>query len=610
MPNFTPRLRLEKPLQTERYDIDIFNANSDIIDKSMATLGADGKVLPEQLPAVQDIQDASLTQKGIVQLENSVTSTSVIKAAVPNSVKTAYDAAAGAQKTADMALEVITQLTHTIDATPTQSGTLTYTGSAQSPGWNSFNPDTLILGGVTTGINAGTYTATFTPKEGYIWSDGTTTARLVAWTIGRAPIGNIPSQSGTLTYTGSAQSPTWNNYDSAKMTIGGTTAETNAGTYSATFTPTANHQWGDGATTAKSVPWVINKAAGSLTINKTSMTLYTSALTGTIAVTRTGDGAITATSSATNVATVSVSGTTVTVTGIATGTATITIIVAAGTNHMAPPSKTCNVDVAIYSATLNSNTWAQIRSASDKGIASNIWSVGATKTIVINGTVGSYTFSNLTVNAMIIGFNHNSNVEGENRIHFQLGKIGNTNIAFVESGYGSSLPSSYFSMNATSTNAGGWNGSRMRTNIMGSTGTPTSPRANSLMSALPSDLLAAMKSCVKYTDNTGGGGTSASLVTATTEYLFLLSEYELFGARTNANAAEQTYQSQYEWYRAGNPKIRYKHNAATTSAAYWLRSRSVNAYNLLTQFCYAEDNGSAARLEANGSWGVSSAFCV
>ena len=32
MPNYTDNLRLEKPLQSENYNIDIFNANADKID--------------------------------------------------------------------------------------------------------------------------------------------------------------------------------------------------------------------------------------------------------------------------------------------------------------------------------------------------------------------------------------------------------------------------------------------------------------------------------------------------------------------------------------------------------------------------------------------------
>ena len=65
-------------------------------------------------------------------------------------------------------------------------------------------------------------------------------------------------------------------------------------------------------------------------------------------------------------ATVSVSGNTVTVTGVAYGTATITVKVAAGTNHNAPADKTCTVKVNVFSTTLNSNTWAAIKAASEE----------------------------------------------------------------------------------------------------------------------------------------------------------------------------------------------------------------------------------------------------
>ena len=157
--------------------------------------------------------------------------------------------ASNALTAADAALEAITKLAHTIDAVPTQNGSLTYTGGEQSPNWNSYNPETLTIGGTTKGTNAGNYVATFTPKEGYTWGDGTNTTKEVTWTIGRATIAKAPSQSGSLTYTGESQTPTWNDYNTAQLTIGGETSATNAGSHSATFTPTSNYQWSDSSVT-------------------------------------------------------------------------------------------------------------------------------------------------------------------------------------------------------------------------------------------------------------------------------------------------------------------------------------------------------------------------
>ena len=490
---------------------------------------------------------------------------------------------------------------------PAQSGSLTYNGSAQSPVWSGHDAAKLTIGGTTSGTNAGSYNATFTPGANYQWSDGTTTAKTVAWSIGRASVG-VPSQSGTLTYNGSAQSPVWSGHDAAKLTIGGTTSGTNAGSYNATFTPVSNYQWSDGSTAAKTVAWSIGKAAGSSSLNKSSLALSTGTMSGTISVTRAGNGAVSASSSNTNVATVSVSGTTVTVTAKAKGTATITVKVAEGTNHTAPANRTCSVSVTLPTTSLNDNTWATIKEVSDAGQGENYWSVGDTKRITINGKVGNFTFSNLAIDTFIIGFNHNSSREGTNRIHFQIGKIGGKDVCLCDSQYGSGQSGNgYFNMNPNNSNSGGWNGSYMRKTLLGNSGTPSSPPANSMLAALPSDLRAVMKSVTKYSDNTGGSPDNASYVTSTTDYLFLLAEFEYHGARSYANSAEKNFQLQYSYYKAGNSKVKYKHGETGTAAIHWCRSVYVGyAY----YFCRVNTNGSADNTNAYDSWGAAPGFAV
>lgn len=520
----------------------------------------------------------------------------------------AMTAAKAAQEAAETAQKAVTDLTSTIDAVPSQSGVLTFTGAEQAPVWNNYNPAALVMTGETTGTNAGTYTATFTPVEGYKWRDGTTDAKSVTWTIGRAIIMGIPAQSGSLTYNGSAQSPVWSGHDAAKLTIGGTTSGTNAGSYNATFTPVSNYQWSDGSTAAKTVAWSIGKAAGSSSLNKSSLALSTGTMSGTISVTRAGNGAVSASSSNTNVATVSVSGTTVTVTAKAKGTATITVKVAEGTNHTAPANRTCSVSVTLPTTSLNDNTWATIKEVSDAGQGENYWSVGDTKRITINGKVGNFTFSNLAIDAFIIGFNHNSSREGTNRIHFQIGKIGGKDVCLCDSQYGSGQSGNgYFNMNPNNSNSGGWNGSYMRKTLLGNSGTPSSPPANSMLAALPSDLRAVMKSVTKYSDNTGGSPDNASYVTSTTDYLFLLAEFEYHGARSYANSAEKNFQLQYSYYKAGNSKVKYKHGETGTAAYHWCRSVCVgDAYN----FCRVGTGGGANTYNANRSWGAAPGFAV
>ena len=55
-------------------------------------------------------------------------------------------------------------------------------------------------------------------------------------------------------------------------------------------------------------------------------------------------------------------------------------------------------------------------------------------------------------------------------------------------------------------------------------------------------------------------------------YLFDLSEFEVFGTRSYANQYEQNYQLQYDYYKAGNTKIANNHTAVTTAVWWGLRS--------------------------------------
>lgn len=513
-----------------------------------------------------------------------------------NSANTAANeaktAANNAQKAANDALEAVTKLTSVINSVPTQAGILTYTGAAQSPSWNGYDTEKLTIGGTTSGTNASNYVATFTPKEGYEWADGTKTAKSVTWTISKASL-SVPAQSGTLTYTGSAQSPQWSNYDSNKLTIGGTSTATNAGSYAATFTPKANYQWSDGSTSAKSVTWAIGKAAGSLTLAKSSVTLNISSLTESVAVTRAGDGVISATSSNTATARVEVSGTSVKITGLKAGTAKITVKVAAGTNHTAPSDKTINVTVSLPDTSLANNTPDIIAAAAKSGQAANYWSVGDKVGIAVNGSFGGLSYNN-TVYAFILGFNHNSSVEGGNSIHFQFGKTAaGVDIAFVNS-YGST--STGFCMNTSNTNSGGWNNSYMRKTI-----------CPAFLATLPTAWQNIIAACTKYSDNTGGGSNTASYVTATSDKIWLLSEMEVQGTRSYANSAEANYQKQYDYYKNGNSKVKYQHTATTSACSWWLRSVGASDTNY---FCIVYTDGSASNSYAYYSYGFAPGFKV
>lgn len=256
---------------------------------------------------------------------------------------------------------------------------------------------------------------------------------------------------------------------------------------------------------------------------------------------------------------------------------------------------------------LNNNSWETISKVSQMGLAVQYWSVGDYKNIQISGTVQGMSL-NSTVRAFIIGFNHNSAKEGSNRIHFQIGKTtSGKDIAFCDSKYLDYDLSEGFKMNLSNNNSGGWKGSYGRNTLLGNRGTPTSPPANSFMAALPADLRAVMKSVTKYTDNTGNKSNTSGAVTATTDYLFFLAEFEVLGTRSWANEYEQNYQAQYDYYKAGNSKVKYRHDATGTAVYHWCRSAALdNRY----PFCTVNVDGATSRSYAHISIGLAPGFAV
>ena len=258
------------------------------------------------------------------------------------------------------------------------------------------------------------------------------------------------------------------------------------------------------------------------------------------------------------------------------------------------------------STTLNDNAWDVIRAVSDAGQGENFWSVGDCKEIVLNGTVGNLTLSNFTTYAFIIGFDHNASIEGSGRIHFQLAKTAlssGTDIGLCDKKFsGMVTANGYFSMNKSSNNTGGWESSQMRANICG---TSLTDYQGTIISVIPEALRAVLKTITKYTNNVSGISTDASAVTATTDFFFLLSEYEIFGSCTYANASEADYQEQYAYYSAGNSTIKYKHSDPETAFAWWLRSPSGS-----NMFINVRAAGTLGRTTANYSYGFAPGFCV
>ncbi len=368
--------------------------------------------------------------------------------------------------------------------------------------------------------------------------------------------------------------------------------------------------------------WSVTATLGGQTSDTKTVSItdsYAVALTffsATITVNVDSGASVTLKKGGTTIATKTSNGTavfTVTETGAYTVTATKNGQTTSGSVNVVSGTTSYSLTLSFVSSTLNNNEWSVIKSVSDAGQGANYWSIGDRKAVTLNGIVGHLSLSNYTTYAFIIGFNHNQGLEGTNRIHFQLAKTalsGGTDVCFCDNQYspdnGWSTPGAgYFVMNESRTNAGGWESSQMRTNICG---TSLSSYSGTMIAVIPAALRAVLKSVTKYTDNTAnGGGSNASYVTATTDYFFLLSEFEVFGSISKGNTNEKNKQAQYAYYSAGNSKVKYNHSATSKAVDWWLRSPYANAYN---HFVNVYTDGKIDNSSASYSYGFAPGFCV
>lgn len=522
------------------------------------------------------------TSVTITYSEGGVTCTAEVAVTVTHKL-TGISVAGGPTTTSYQYGDTLSTSGLSIKATYSDGATATVTGWSCSP---------------TALSTVGTQAITVTYTE-----NGVTKTTTFNVTVERKRLSAVPSQSGTLTYSGSAQSPSWSNYNSSQLTLGGVTSGTAAGSYTATFTPKDNYAWSDGSTDPKSVAWTIGKAAGSLTLSKNSVEVTADAKTTTFTVTRAGDGAISVKSSNTGIATVSLSGTTVTVTGVATGTATITVSVAEGTNHKAPTDATCAVTVAFkpkasttktsgvsYTSGISGVTQAKLNEYAE-AISNNSAITNATSTVYIDdgsshyeisvGDKVSISVSGASYDFVILGFNHDdlttataygtATATGKAGITFQMEHC---------------LATTY-NMNSSNTNSGGWGSSAMRSTHLAST--------------IKGTIAAAWTGIMKKVNKKTSAGSQSTTINTTSDDLFLLAEIEVFGSTTYSVAGEG---SQYAWYKAGNTKIKNVNG----SAYYWWE-RSPHASNSAS-FCLVGSNGNAYSYTASNSWGVAFGFCV
>ena len=217
-------------------------------------------------------------------------------------------------------------------------------------------------------------------------------------------------------------------------------------------------------------------------------------------------------------------------------------------------------------------SWSDIAALSESGSADKYFSVGDEKTISL--TTGEQ------VTFVILGFDHDDLTSG--------GKAGMT------IGMKNLLATTY-RMNATGTNAGGWDESEMRTSTMAT-----------LLSQLPSDL----QGVIKQVNKKATAGSQSTSITTSADKLWLLAEVEVDGT-TSAGYADEG--EQYEYWKTvkdgtvAADRIKYLSNGSGSAGSWWLRSPYVSnsgAFRCILSAGYV--NGG----NAYSARGVSFGFCV
>lgn len=225
------------------------------------------------------------------------------------------------------------------------------------------------------------------------------------------------------------------------------------------------------------------------------------------------------------------------------------------------PQMTIPINLPPIGTALNDMTWEQIQTISDAGKATDYFSVGDTKDITVDGV--SYP-------VQIIGFNHDTKTDGGTAgITFQLVDCLNTT----------------YQMNSSNTNVGGWKSSAMR----------------SCMSEFLGQLDEDLQNVIKPVNKLVSIGNNTSTIETVSDKLFLLSEVEIFGSTSYSFVGEG---SQYDWYKAGNTKVKNVNG----SAYYWWERSPIRGNT--NGFCYVSRGGAADFSAASSSCGVSFAFCV
>lgn len=216
--------------------------------------------------------------------------------------------------------------------------------------------------------------------------------------------------------------------------------------------------------------------------------------------------------------------------------------------------------------------WGDISRIAAAGDAQKYFNVGDEKTVELS--------TGEVITLVVLGFDHDD-LTGGGKAPITIGM--------------KNLLATRYRMNSSSTNAGGWNNSEMRTTTM-----------QTLLGQLPSDLQAVIKSV----DKKATSGSRSTTITTSSDKLFLFSEVEIDGTTTAEYADEG---EQYEYWKTvkdgkmSADRIKYLSNGGGSASYWWFRSPSVS---LSFSFRSITSAGIVGNTDASGPYGVSFGFCI
>ena len=146
-----------------------------------------------------------------------------------------------------------TEFTFTYNGVKTVAQTLKVTG---------YDSNAMTQSGTTSASAAGDYSVAYTLKDGYQWSDGTSTPFTINWKINKRLITIPKGITTSFVYNGQTQEILIDGLESLYVATGNISA-TNVGKYCADFelvqSIVANISWTDGTTDNKKINWEITK---------------------------------------------------------------------------------------------------------------------------------------------------------------------------------------------------------------------------------------------------------------------------------------------------------------------------------------------------------------